>query len=85
MRHEANLGVRCRCGNRHVVDAQRFARYCHLRRWNDQLEALVTRLACARCGGRPADLRATPDLPTPADPFPRDEPGWKRLQRRLRD
>jgi hypothetical protein len=85
IRHKANLRVDCgTCGNVRVIDASRFARYCLLRNWNTQLEALYSRLLCARCGARPARLRATMDKASP-DKFPKDEQGWKQLYRRLRD
>ena len=84
-KHKANLRVTCRtCEKVSIIDAERFNRYCLLRRWNAQLEALGARLVCGRCGARAAHLRATPERAGP-DPFPKDERGWKLLYRRLRD
>lgn len=84
IRHKANLAVECGCGRRHVLDAVRFHRYALLKCWNTQLFTLRSNLKCIACGKQPARLRATPEPPTPADPFPHDERGWKLLQRRLR-
>jgi hypothetical protein len=85
IKHQANLMVRCRCGSEHIVDAERFRRYCRLRGWNNQLEALRTRLRCRGCGRRPDRVRATPSPATLADPFPRTERDWQALQKRMRD
>ena len=85
VRHKANLQVTCRtCRKVGVIDAERFNRYCLLRRWNTQLQTLGGRLRCSRCGARGAHLDATPASAGP-DPFPRHEPAWKLLYRRLRD
>ena len=84
IKHKANLRVtRQTCEKVSVIDARRFARYCLLRCWNDQLEALASRLICSRCGGRGAHLKATRERAGP-DPFPKDERGWKLLFRSLR-
>jgi hypothetical protein len=82
--HRANLRVRCGCGAEHVFDAERFRRYALLRGWNTQLGALGRHLRCRACGRTAPRLSATPEGPTPADPFPRDEQGWTRLHRRMR-
>jgi hypothetical protein len=84
VKHKANLRVTCRCGKVHVYDAARFCRYAMVRHWNTYLEALGHRIKCDQCGRRNPHLRAVPDPPTPADPFPRSEDEWKRLVRRLR-
>ena len=84
-KHEANLLVLCTCGRAQVLSTPRLARYVMLRNWNDQLQALRSRLRGAACGKRPTYLKATPELPTLADPFPRDERGWELLRRKLRD
>jgi hypothetical protein len=84
IRHKANLRVTCQCGKVHVYDAVRFCRYAMVRMWNVQLEALRHRIKCDRCGRRGPHMRAVPDAPTPADPFPRTEGEWERLSRRLR-
>lgn len=85
VRNRASLKVQCRtCDNVSILDAARFARYCMLRRWNTQLEALGGRLACHRCGSRWSHLSATPAKPGP-DPFPTSEAAWRQLYRRLRD
>ncbi|MFC7537847.1 hypothetical protein ACFQPG_10790 [Sphingomonas sp. GCM10030256] len=85
VKHKANLRVTCRtCDKVSVVDAQRFNRYCLLRCWNTQIEALGQRLVCSRCGARAPHLKATRERPGP-DPFPKDERAWKLLFRRLRD
>ena len=85
MRHKANLLVTCRsCGKQHIYDAERFARYALCRNWNTQLESLICRIRCDRCGRRNPHVKATPEPPTPADPFPRSEAEWKRLVQRLR-
>ena len=53
IKHMANVRVTCRtCDKVSVFDAARFARYCHLRCWNQQLEALSGRLKCSRCGAQ---------------------------------
>jgi hypothetical protein len=83
-RRSANLLVRCACGHSHVLSASRLNRYALLRGWNTQLEVLGGHLRCNVCHRRGPQLKATPDPPTPADPFPRTEDGWKRLYRRLR-
>jgi hypothetical protein len=76
--------VTCRtCDKVSVIDAQRFSRYCLLRCWNSQLEALATRFTCSRCGARGAHLKATRERPGP-DPFPKGEYEWKRLFKSLR-
>lgn len=85
VKHEANLLVLCGCGRAHVLDTSRLARNVMLRSSNNQLQALRTRLRCGACGRRPSHLKATPEKPTLADPFPRDERGWELLRRRLRD
>lgn len=83
IKHQANLMLLCGCGRVHVFDARRFNRYALLGGWNTQLGALGIHLKCGGCGKRPK-LKATPEPPTPADPFPRTEAEWKRLHRRLR-
>lgn len=85
IKHKANLLVTCRCGRQHIYDAQRFCRYALCRGWNTYLESLANRIRCDRCGRRGPHLKATPDLPTPADPFPRTEDAWAGLVRRMRD
>ncbi|HVF83791.1 MAG TPA: hypothetical protein VM913_06445 [Sphingomicrobium sp.] len=53
IKHKANLRVECRtCERVNVISASRFARYCLLRCWNNQLEALALRMMCSRCGAR---------------------------------
>ncbi len=84
IKHKANLLVICVCGKRHIYDAQRFNRYALCRVWNTQLESLRHRIRCDRCGRRGPQTKATPEPPTPADPFPRSEQAWKQLVRRLR-
>jgi len=85
VKHRANVRVTCRtCDKVSVFDAARFARYCHLRCWNTQLEALAARLKCSRCGAQGGHLQATREQ-AGADPFPRGEHAWKLLFRRLRD
>jgi hypothetical protein len=85
IRHNANLRATCRtCDRVSIINAQRFARYCLLRCWSSQLEALATRLVCSRCGARGSHVRATRQRAGP-DPFPTNEHGWKLLYRRLRD
>lgn len=84
IKHKANVRVTCRtCDKVSVIDARRFARCCMLRCWNDQLEALASRMHCARCGARGAHLKATREHAGP-DPFPQGEQAWKRLFRSLR-
>lgn len=84
IKHKANVRVTCRtCDKVSVFDAQRFGRYCLLKCWNTQLEALACRLICSRCGARGAHLTATREK-AGADPFPRGEQAWKRLLRALR-
>ena len=57
VKHKANLRVTCRtCEKGSVIDAHWFARYCLLRCWNSQLEALAPRLLCSRCGARGAHV-----------------------------
>lgn len=84
IKHKANLRVQCpTCDKVSVIDASRFARFCLLRCWNSQLEALAVRMMCSRCGARGAHVKATRARPGP-DPFPREELEWKRLYRSLR-
>lgn len=83
-KHKANLKLVCRCGRVHIFDAQRLLRYAMLRAWNVQLEALRHRMRCRGCRATGANLTATPEPPTPDDPFPRTEAEWTRLHRRLR-
>lgn len=84
IKHKANLRVICRtCEKVSVLDARRFARYCLLRCWNSQLDALALRLMCSRCGARGAHVKSTREKAGP-DPFPRGEQAWKRLFRALR-
>nr|WP_294168402.1 hypothetical protein [uncultured Sphingomonas sp.] len=84
IKHKANLRVECRtCEKVSVIDAKRFNRYCLLRCWNNQLEALSVRLMCSGCGARGARVKATRAKPGP-DPFPVGEQAWKRLYRSLR-
>ena len=84
IKHKANLRVECRtCEKVSVIDASRFNRYCLLRCWNNQLEALAVRMMCSRCGARGAHVKATRAKPGP-DPFPVGEQAWKRLFRSLR-
>ena len=85
VKHKANLRVTCVCGKQHVYDAARFCRYAMCRNWNTQLEALSHHIKCDRCGRRGPRLKAVPDAPTPADPFPRSEDEWKVLVKRMRD
>lgn len=85
IKHKANVLIACACGRSHVLDARRLYRYALLRCWNTSLDALSVRLRCGACGRKPARIKASPEVPTPADPFPRTEAEWKRLQRRLRN
>jgi hypothetical protein len=84
IKHKANLQVDWPCGRRHVFDAQRLNRYASLRGWNSQLFTMRAYLKCRCCRAMPDRLRATPEPPTPDDPFPRDERGWTALHRRMR-
>ena len=85
IKHKSHVRVTCRtCDKVTVLDAVRLARYCLLRCWNTQLEALSNRLTCTRCGAKSPHLKATREAPGP-DPFPRSEHAWKMLFRRLRD
>ncbi|SEN51131.1 hypothetical protein SAMN05192583_2930 [Sphingomonas gellani] len=84
IKHKANVKLICPCGRVHIFDAERLNRYALLRSWNTQLEALRYRVRCTECQGRGVRLKATPEPPTLADPFPRTEVEWKRLHRRLR-
>jgi hypothetical protein len=82
-RRDANMEVRCRCGNKGVLDARKVDRWFMLHGWNTALEVVPQHLRCRFCRKRPIKISPTPAIPDRPE-WMRDERKWKELARRQR-
>ncbi len=85
VKHRGNLRVWCQCKHQAVVDAAKMLRWYQCHQWDTRIFAIGRHLYCTRCRGRPRDWRATAELPTAPDRFPRTEAEWAALVRGLRN
>lgn len=81
-----NLGVRCECGHRGIVDARQTSRWFACHRWDTRKSALPAHLWCSRCRrrGRITGMGVSAETPRDLGRFPRNEDGWRALVKRLR-
>jgi hypothetical protein len=86
-RHGADMMARCdNCGHKGALDPYKVFRWFALHNWNVAIEVVPDHMRCSICRRRPTALIPVPRAETRESDrfFPRDEDGWKRLQRRLR-